>query len=280
MPPLVYLITGANKGIGYEAARILAEKLRDDAIVLLGTRSLKNGEDAIAKMKQANPSFDFANVQLVEMDVSKKDSIQAAATFVKAKYGHVHVLVNNAGIAGASEGAEMCFQVNVFGVLDTLAAFHSLLDRNESINVVVGSTVGAGVLSSMPSDLQAIFEDFNQLNETSVRSLTADWIAWAEGNPSKYTWPDATTTFGVYGVSKTFVMAVTCKWAADHPDIKTVIACPGYCATDLTNHAGYLSAADGGERILFPIFNPDKTESGKFYSEGNEHFFLSSFNDK
>ncbi|CAK4183738.1 unnamed protein product, partial [Aphanomyces euteiches] len=84
MAPQVYFVTGANKGIGYEAVRILAEKFGDQAIVLLGTRSLKNGEDAIAKMKQANSSFDYANVHLVEIDVSNKESIQAAADFVKA----------------------------------------------------------------------------------------------------------------------------------------------------------------------------------------------------
>ncbi|CAK4072565.1 unnamed protein product [Aphanomyces euteiches] len=198
MAPLVHLITGANKGIGYEATRLLAERQRDQAIVLLGTRSMQNGEAAVAKIKQANPSFDYANVQLVQIDVSKKESIQAAADFVKSKYGNVHVLINNVGIDGDAEGAEMCFNVNIFGVYDTLVAFHPLM---------------------------------------------------------------------------TFVMALTRKWAADHPEIKTTLVCPGYCATDLTNHAGYLTAAEGGQRILFRIFHPDKAQTGKFYSEGREHPF-------
>ncbi|CAK4072564.1 unnamed protein product [Aphanomyces euteiches] len=275
MAPLVYLITGANKGIGYEATRILAERFRDEAIILLGTRTLKNGEDAIAKMKQANPSFDFANVELVEIDVSKNDSIQAATDYVKAKYGNVHVLVNNAGIAGRSEGAEMCFQVNVFGVWSTLEAFNPLLVPNQSINIVVASGVGSGTFAAMSPTLQAILDDVNKLDTATVHSLVDDWLASAHGKPSEHSWPNASQTYGPYGVSKTLVMSVSRKWAADHPDIKTVVVCPGFCATDLNNHTGKLSAAQGGEHILFPVFHPDKTESGKFYSQSREHAFNS-----
>ncbi|KAH9111769.1 hypothetical protein AeMF1_013793 [Aphanomyces euteiches] len=186
MAPLVHLITGANKGIGYEATRLLAERLRDQAIVLLGTRSMQNGEAAIAKMKQANPSFDYANVQLVQIDVSKKESIQAAADFVKSKYGNVHVLINNAGIDGDAEGAEMCFNVNAFGVYDTLVAFHPLMVPNQSSNIVVASTLGASSLSAMPRSLRPVFEDFNKLDISTVRSLVDDWIASAHGKPSEH----------------------------------------------------------------------------------------------
>ena len=78
-------------------------------------------------MKQDNPSFDYTNVHLLEIDVSKPTSIQAAADFVKKVYGYIHVLINNAGVFGREVGSEMCFQVNVFGVLDVLNAFRPLL---------------------------------------------------------------------------------------------------------------------------------------------------------
>ncbi|KAF0722227.1 hypothetical protein Ae201684_018609 [Aphanomyces euteiches] len=147
---------------------------------------MQNGEAAVAKIKQANPSFDYANVQLVQIDVSKKESIQAAADFVKSKYGNVHVLINNVGIDGDAEGAEMCFNVNIFGVYDTLVAFHPLMVPNQSSNIVVASTLGASSLSAMPRSLRPVFEDFNKLDISTVRSLVDDWIASAHGKPSEH----------------------------------------------------------------------------------------------
>ncbi|KAG9400759.1 hypothetical protein AC1031_010198 [Aphanomyces cochlioides] len=241
------------KGIGYEAVRILAEKFGDQATVLLATRSLKNGEDAIAKMKQANSSFDYANVHLVEIDVSNKESIQAAADFVKAKYGNVRVLINNAAVTGEQEGYEMCFQVNVYGVYETLAAFQQLLVPHQSTNIVVSSGAGAWALAALSPELLAIFENFNALDIDTlhVQALLATTQA----------------TTGAYGFSKMAVLALTRKWAVDHPESKTMTVCPGYCATDLSNHAGYLTAAQGAENVLYPLFHPEATESGGFYRE-------------
>ncbi|CAK4230523.1 unnamed protein product [Aphanomyces euteiches] len=277
MSPQVYFITGANKvdefelsrGLGYEAARIVAEKFRDQAVVLLGTRSLKNGEAAIAKLKDANPSFGYANVHLVEIDVSNKQSIQAAADFVKAKYGHVHVLINNAGMLGQLEGSEMCLQVNVYGVYETLLAFHPLLVPHQSTHIVVASTLGAWTLDALSPELQAIFEDFNALDIDSLRALLDDWLASSQGKTSKYIWPTLEETSGAYGISKMAVLALTRKSAIDYPEVKTVMVCPGYCATDISGHTGYLTAAQGGEHILYPILHPESTERGDSTARAN-----------
>ncbi|KAH9121157.1 hypothetical protein AeMF1_007011 [Aphanomyces euteiches] len=273
MSPQVYFVTGANKGLGYETVRILAEKFGDQAVVLLGTRSLKNGEDAIAKMKQVNSSFDYANVQLVEIDVSKKESIQAAADFVKGKYGHLHVLINNAGVGGTKEGPEVCFQVNVFGVVDTWTAFQSLLVPHQSTHIIVASMVGAWTLAALSPELQTIFENFNALDIDSLRALLDDWLAYSQGKASKYSWPTSEETTGPYGTSKTAVMALTRKWAFDHPDVKTVIVSPGYCATDINGHSGFTTAAEGGEHIVHPILHPEATETGGFYRESRVQSF-------
>ncbi|CAK4072829.1 unnamed protein product [Aphanomyces euteiches] len=274
MAPLTYLITGANKGLGYEAARILAERFGNAVAVLLGTRSVENGKAAIAKMKQANPSFDYANVHLVEIDVTKKESILAAAEHVKTSFGNLHCLINNAGVGGQPEGAEMCFNVNVFGVYDTLTAFHPLLVPGQSSNIVVGSMVGSMPLSAITADLQAIFLDFNALDIDAHHRLVDDWLASAQGKPSKYTWPEMAETYGPYGVSKTMVLALARKWAIDHPQVKKTMVCPGYCATDLNGFAGTLPPSEGAERILFPIFHPELTENGGFYREGTAYPFI------
>ncbi|CAK4093811.1 unnamed protein product [Aphanomyces euteiches] len=205
MAPLVYLVTGANKGIGYEIVRILSERLGDEGVILLGTRSLENGQAALVKMKQTNPLFSYENVQLLPLDVVNSNSIQAAAELVKTTFGSLHALINNAGISGDSEGADACFNVNVFGVQES--------------------------------------------------------------------WPGVDKTFGVYGVSKAMVLGLARKFAHEHPDIKTVMVCPGYCATDINANSGPRSAAEGGERVAFPLLHPENTKTGRFYIDDLEHGF-------
>ncbi|CAK4112627.1 unnamed protein product [Aphanomyces euteiches] len=68
-------------------------------------------------------------------------------------------------------------------------------------------------------------------------------------------------------------MALTRKWAFDHPDVKTVIVSPGYCATDINGHSGFTTAAEGGEHIVYPILHPEATETGGFYRESRVQSF-------
>ncbi|KAH9098163.1 hypothetical protein LEN26_016669 [Aphanomyces euteiches] len=141
--PLVYLVTGANK-VFCNFMRIPNTKLCPPGHRLrhcshsLGAfgrpschspwdRSLDNGKAAIAKMQQANPSFNYANVHLLEIDVTKTESIQAAADFVKTTYSTLHALVNNAGITEHTDGIDVCFYLNVYGVYATLSAFHPIM---------------------------------------------------------------------------------------------------------------------------------------------------------
>ncbi|CAK4622110.1 unnamed protein product [Aphanomyces euteiches] len=249
MSQLVYLVTGANKSIGYEATRILAKRLGRDAVILLGTRSIENGKAAIEKMRQSDPSVDFANVHPIELDVTKASSPEAAVEHVKTTYGSLHVLINNAGMfGGPSPAREMCFDVNVFGVYNTLAAFHP----------ITSSKLSSTNLSN-----------WTKLN--SKRLLKTGWRPPKEARPG--TKPDVASPIEPYGTSKTMVIAVTRKWAADHPEIKTMMVCPGWCATDLNNNNGPRQATQGGESVVFPIFNPDLTSTGGFYRDGLVHSF-------
>ncbi|KAG9405319.1 hypothetical protein AC1031_004428 [Aphanomyces cochlioides] len=271
MTALVYLVTGANKGIGYEVVRILSERLGDEGIILLGTRSLDNGKAALVKMKKTNALFSYENVQLLPLDVSNSNSIQAAAELVKTTFGSLHALINNAGISGESEGADACFNVNVFGVQEALATFHPIMVPNQSINVVVASVVGAWTYAALSPELQAIFADYTSLDVPALRALAYDWKASQDGKESLQPWPGVDKTFGVY--AKAMVLALARKFAHEHPDIKTVMVCPGYCATDINANSGPRSAAEGGERVAFPILHPNNMKTGLFYIDDLEHGF-------
>ena len=98
----VAVVTGANKGIGYEIARILAS---EGFTTVVASRNPSLGSAAVAQLKAAAPE---AAVDVVQLDITEPASVAACAEFLKTKYGKVDILVNNAGIAykGSTFGAE------------------------------------------------------------------------------------------------------------------------------------------------------------------------------
>lgn len=87
------LITGANKGIGYEVARQLAEQ---GCFVYLGSRNKDNGAEALKKLKELG----LTHVQAVTIDVADIASVRQARQELEAKIDALDILINNAGIAG------------------------------------------------------------------------------------------------------------------------------------------------------------------------------------
>ncbi|HLK21854.1 MAG TPA: SDR family NAD(P)-dependent oxidoreductase, partial [Bryobacteraceae bacterium] len=92
----IVLITGANKGIGYEVAKQLAAA---GYTVLLGARSRSLGEEAATKLKQEG-----GDVRYIAIDLADPGSIAAAAKQIDSEFGHLDLLINNAGIAVQGDG--------------------------------------------------------------------------------------------------------------------------------------------------------------------------------
>ena len=87
----VALITGANKGIGFEVARQVGKA---GVTVLIGARNAEMGEAAAKKLKAEG-----VDARFIALEVTKQDSIAKAAKEIEKDFGHLDVLVNNAGIA-------------------------------------------------------------------------------------------------------------------------------------------------------------------------------------
>src|SRR5258708_33121985 len=92
----IALITGANRGIGFETARQLGQK---GIKILIGARNEENGLEAESKLK--NEGLD---VEFVRLDVDDPKTHESAAKFIEATYGKLDILVNNAGILIESNG--------------------------------------------------------------------------------------------------------------------------------------------------------------------------------
>jgi NAD(P)-dependent dehydrogenase (short-subunit alcohol dehydrogenase family) len=140
----VALVTGANKGIGFDVARQLGEAgLR----VWLGSRNRERGEKALGQLRAEG-----LDVQLAILDVTDDTSLAAAAELVDREAGRLDVLVNNAGVvfgrAAPSQArvddVRRTYETNVFGVIATTNAFLPLLRRSPHGRVVnVSSELGS-----------------------------------------------------------------------------------------------------------------------------------------
>jgi len=230
------LITGANKGIGFETAKQLLQK---GFYVYIGSRNLENGLQAVEKLKAIN----LTNVEAIQIDVTDDNSVKNARTEIGKKTDILDVLINNAGINGGVPKTALeartdqflaAFNTNVFGVARVTQAFIDLLKKSQEPRIVmVSSSVGSLTLQSDPN-----------------------WLAY---NFAKY---------AVYGSSKAALNMFTIHLAYELRDtaFKVNAVCPGYTKTDFTNHNGG-EVEEAAKRIVkYALLDKDGV-SGKFISE-------------
>src|SRR5437762_6548873 len=101
----VALVTGANKGVGFEVARAIA---KSGYVVLLGARNPTTGREAADTLTREK-----LDVRFVELDVTRMETISAAAMRIEADFGKLDVLVNNAGIADPHDGPPSRVSIDV-----------------------------------------------------------------------------------------------------------------------------------------------------------------------
>jgi len=236
----IALITGANKGIGFETARLLGGA---GATVLVGARDEERGRRA-----QATLQGEGIDARFVPLDVTDEASVTAAAKWVDAEFGRLDVLVNNAGIAVADGGylpsqttmtaLRRTFETNVFGIVAVTNAMLPLLGQAPAARIVnVSSGVGSLAWMSMP--------------QGPMRDIVSV----------------------PYPASKSAVNMVTVMYAKQLRDtpIKVNAANPGYCATDLNRNTGFRTAAQGAEVVVhlatLPVDGPTGTLWGDLWPE-------------
>jgi NAD(P)-dependent dehydrogenase (short-subunit alcohol dehydrogenase family) len=190
----IALVTGANKGIGFEIARQLSQR---DFNVVLGARNRDAGERAVSKLN--------GTVSFQTLDVSDDASIEKAAKEFGGNHDHLNVLVNNAAIY-PDEGANILtitreqlvatFQTNTFGALRVVQAFLPYLKKAAWARVINISS-GYGELDGLSSDVPSYCLSKLALNGVtlmldqklygqgiSVNSMCPGWVRTDMGGPS------------------------------------------------------------------------------------------------
>ena len=203
----IAIVTGANTGIGYHTAAVLA---RHGAHVVLAVRNLEKGNAALARIVAAHPK---ADVTLQELDLTSLDSVRSAADALRDAYPRIDLLINNAGVMYTpkqvtADGFEMQFGTNHLAhfALTGLLLDHLLGVRGS--RVVTVSSVGHRIRAKIH------FDDLQ--------------------------WEHHYDRVGAYGQSKLanllFTYELQRKLAAGQHNTIAVAAHPGTSNTDLTRN--------------------------------------------
>ncbi|WP_263368428.1 SDR family oxidoreductase [Edaphobacter bradus] len=156
----VALISGANKGIGFETARQLGKQ---GITVILGARDLAKGEAAAATLKKEG-----IDTRAIKLDVVNPADVKAVAEKIEKEFGRLDILVNNAGIALESffgnstldtseEALRKTFDTNFFAVVAVTKAMLPLLRKSEAGRIVNVSSI-LGSLSLQATEGSPIYE--------------------------------------------------------------------------------------------------------------------------
>ena len=163
----IVVVTGANRGIGFEISRQLAKR---GAEVILTARKPEVGKAAVKKLAALN-----LTVQFQPLDVTSSKSIVALREFLKRAYGRLNVLINNAGIIakGDAPGLEVdmdtvreTLETNVLGPLHLSQTLAPLLQRDKHARIVNISS-GMGAFSEMEGDYAAY-----RISKTALNAVT------------------------------------------------------------------------------------------------------------
>ncbi|MDB6063506.1 MAG: hypothetical protein JWM78_3609 [Verrucomicrobiaceae bacterium] len=233
---LLALITGANKGIGFEAARQLGAQGIE---ILIGARDSQRGQEAVAKLKDEGVS-----AHAVIIDVSNAASIKAAAATITRDFGRLDILINNAGIGldrllpSEVDIAHLreVLETNFFGALITAQTFLPLLRK-----------AAAGRIVNVSSMLGSLF------------------------HLSDPQWVGHQTLCTSYSISKTALNGFTALLSAElvGTTVKVNSVEPGYTATDMTKGNGLQTVEQAAKAIVkYATIDADGPSGGYFDIHG------------
>ncbi len=233
----IVLVTGANKGIGHEIARQVAQ---GGALAIVGARDRQRGQAAVDKLLAEG-----LDVEFVELDLTREAVVKAAAATIEARHGRLDVLVNNAGIAPDGDGppsvASMAtvrevFDTNFFGVLSVTQAMLPLLRK---------SGAGAQVIN-LSSTLGSLAQNLDKASPYYDVRLIG------------------------YNASKAALNMLSIQLSQEllAEGIAVNSVCPGYVNTDLSRGQGHLTPAEGAAASVRLALQTTPGVTGEFVNAG------------
>ena len=234
----IALVTGANKGIGLEIARQLAQA---GVFVIIGARDPARAKEAVDDLSSQGLA-----AQYVAIDLNDHASIAAAAETIRAEHGRLDILVNNAGVVDAEDGppsaaspeaARRIMDTNFIGTLAVTQAMLPLLREAPAARIVnLSSSLGSIALNGDPTS------------------------------------PYYSERLIGYNASKAALNMLTVQLSEELRDRPIVVnsVSPGYVKTDLTGHGGFLTPEEGARLPVEYALLGEDAVSGRFVEASSE----------
>jgi len=235
----IALVTGANKGVGYATAQLLAEQ---NITVLLGSRDETRGKEAEASLRSQGLDVHYINI-----DMEDRETFSIAATYIERVYGKLDILINNAGVQIESEiwqtnttasisieTLRRTFEINFFGLVDLTQQLLPLIQKSEAGRIV------------------------------NLTSILASLQYHATPGSNTYN----TKTFA-YNSTKTAVNAFTIHLAHALKDtnIKVNAAHPGWVKTEMGGKGAFLSIEEGAKTSVYLALIDEHGPNGSYMHE-------------
>ncbi|MBI3883494.1 MAG: SDR family oxidoreductase [Sphingobacteriales bacterium] len=187
----IALITGANRGIGFETAKQLGEK---GVAVILGSRKLAAAEEAAGKL-----SYQGIEAYAIQLDVTKPSERAAAAAYITEKFGRLDILINNAGVAPkeslfisqtsetSADEFQYIFETNLFSIVYLTKELLPLIKKSEAGRIVnLSSILGSQTIHAQENSPLSFSRRFSyNASKTALNMFTNHLAAELENTNIK-----------------------------------------------------------------------------------------------
>jgi len=233
----VVIVTGANKGIGYNIVIELLQTTTVPLTIYLTARHASLGEAAISAISALNlASRTGSTLTFHPLDISASQSVAGLAEHIKRTHGQFHVLINNAGIGTPKQDSfgdqfRKCFECNYFGTAQVTDALLPLLHPTEGRIVMVSSQ--ALPSTKIASEKVRLGLKSPTRSQKELDDLANEFVQRSQGNGAKEEFEKEGWPTHAYGISKVFMSALTMVYASEHKGLLVNACSPGWVKTDL-----------------------------------------------
>ncbi|KAM3388232.1 hypothetical protein ACQJBY_010796 [Aegilops geniculata] len=293
----VAVVTGGNKGIGFEVCRQLAS---GGITVVLTARDETRGGEAVERLN----TLGLSGVIFHRLEITDASSAAALAGFLKARFGKLDILVNNAAVGGVEYGQEFdtneekfggmdfhqrvewmlknarepidsaknSVQTNYYGTKHVIEALLPLLQASSEGRMVNVSS-NYGLLRHIGNEeVRQELNDVDNLTEGRLDELLEKFMKDFEaGALEPHGWP---TKFSAYKVAKAAMNAYSRILARRHPELRVNCAHPGFVKTDMSMGSGVLTPEEGARNLVKVALLPDGGPTGAYFAMGEEAPFV------
>uniref|UniRef100_A0ACD5XH69 Uncharacterized protein n=2 Tax=Avena sativa TaxID=4498 RepID=A0ACD5XH69_AVESA len=284
----VAVVTGANRGIGYEISRQLA---LHGLHVILASRDASRGQEAVESLlREAAESGDTSvDVEWQQLDVTDAASVEAFAAWTARTHGGIHVLVNNAGVnfnRGADnsvEFAEQVIETNYFGTKRMIEAMTPLFKPSLYGGRIVNVSSRLGRADGRRNRIgDAILKEKlltdDCLSEELIDGMVMKFLEQVKQDSwSSIEWPQMYTDYSISKLAVNTYTRLVARRLSDRPEGEKIYIncfCPGWVKTAMTGWEGNISAEEGADTAVWLALLPQEEATiGKFFAERREISF-------